>query len=251
MTQAALRHVLCAGSSRTRERIVPWRWWVATRVGIQGKIVFSFTFLLIAALAATSLLFVDQMRTALHELTAQRAIEVSQTLALASELPLAQRNVEELNRIGNDLLRNREIITIAFFDAKAKPLAIACQDFKYLSEDPSFVPHVKNNIEYMMQVREKATPGLGLYAEIMAPVRHGNPAHLAGFVVTNIAEGVQAQQLEKVMFILIVVSGLTMLVVLPLISLLVHRIFHPIRQLVSATQQIAAGDLDTRVNVNR
>src|SRR5689334_10646593 len=117
MTDVALRQVVCAGSFRTWERVVPWRWWVATRVGIQGKIVFSFTFLLIGALAATSLLFVDQMRTALYDLTSQRAIEVSQTLALASELPLAQRNVEELNRIGNDLLRNRDIITVAFFDA--------------------------------------------------------------------------------------------------------------------------------------
>jgi signal transduction histidine kinase len=252
MTQVALRQSVCAGSSRSWERIIaPWRWWIATRVGIQGKIVFAFTFLLIAALGTTSLLFVDQMRTALNDLAGQRAVEVSQTLALASELPLAQRDVTELNRIGNDLLRNRDIITVAFFDAKANPLAIACQNFTYLTDDPSFVPHVKSNIDYMMQVRHKATPGVGMYAQIMAPVRHGSPHQLAGFVVTNIAEGVQSRQLEKVMFILIVVTGLAMVIVLPLISLLVHHIFSPIRQLVSATEQIAGGDLDACVNVNR
>jgi len=256
MSQIALNPSACAAGADVRasnawDRLASWRWWLATRVGIQGKIVFAVTFLLIGAMATTSWLFARQMRSALYDLSSQRAVEVSQTLALASELPLAQRNVEELNRIGNDLLRNRDILTVAFFDAKARPLAIACQDSKYFSDDPSFVPHIKTNIEYLMQVRHKAAEGVGTYAEIMAPVRHGNPSHLAGFVVTNIAEGVQRDQVNRVVLILVVFSGLAMALVLPLVSMLVHQIFQPIRQLVSATHQIASGDLDACVNVQR
>ena len=49
----------------------------------------------------------------------------------------------------------------------------------------------------------------------------------------------------------ILIGAVSVLVSLPLVYLLVHRIFHPIRQLVDATNRIAAGDLDAQVAIHR
>src|ERR1051325_10499999 len=75
----------CALRSCTRRALLSWRTWLALRLGIQGKIVVTCTILLVCALTATSLHFVEQMRSALLALSGQRAVEVSQTLALARE----------------------------------------------------------------------------------------------------------------------------------------------------------------------
>jgi signal transduction histidine kinase len=55
----------------------------------------------------------------------------------------------------------------------------------------------------------------------------------------------------KVQIIVAVIGGLSALICVPLIYLIVHRIFHPIRTLIDATNRIAAGDLEIEVAVHR
>jgi len=58
-------------------------------------------------------------------------------------------------------------------------------------------------------------------------------------------------QLREANLFAIGFGGLTLMLCLPLGYLLVHRIFTPIRQFVTATERIAAGDLETRVAIDR
>src|SRR5262249_37988571 len=94
--------------------------------------------------------------------------------------------------------------------------------------------------------------------EIIAPVRHssaqlkpGEEPKLAGYVLTNIAEGVQEAQIQRVTVILTLVTGISMVFILTCILILVHHVFQPVRDLVAATKQISAGDLTTQVRIKR
>jgi signal transduction histidine kinase len=46
-------------------------------------------------------------------------------------------------------------------------------------------------------------------------------------------------------------AGVLVLAILPLICLLVHKFFHPVRELIDAANRIAAGDLSARISVHR
>jgi signal transduction histidine kinase len=255
---------------------------VLMRVGIQAKLVLSFMSLLIVALGGSWFLFAAETRSLMSHIMGGKAVEISQTLAMASETALRQRNYDELERIGKDLLKHRDVMTVAFFDDAGASLSIASKDLDSTS-DPNFLPDLKNNIQHLMQVRHRTSKVLGDYAEVTAPVMaypQGrtplpptaaptggtdrpslnpeplNPAppqgaRLLGYVVVKISEADQKEYVRRINVILAIVGTLVLLASLPIVSVLVHRIFMPIRQLVAATDRIAAGDLEAQVAIHR
>lgn len=234
------------------------------RVGIQGKLVLSFMLLLIAALGGSWMLFASETHSVMSNVMGAKAVEISQTLAMASETALRERKTTELQRISKDLLKNRDVMTVAFFDDTGKVMSVASKDLDSRS-DPDFLPDLKNNIQHLMQVRHRSNGALGQYAEVTAPVLTyttvQSDAHqaetkavgsrLVGYVMVNISESEQKEYVRRINVILAIVGGLVLLASLPVVSVLVHRIFTPIRQLVAATDRIAAGDLETRVAIHR
>jgi signal transduction histidine kinase len=196
----------------------------------------------------------------------QRAAEMSQTLAMASSAALARRDGEVLDRMGADLVKNRDLVTVAFFDAGSRPLAVACSRPELLRADPGLVPHVKTNEEHFMQVRHKVSPIIGEYAEVIAPVVQyadgrgvaaaltgddAARAKLVGYVQVNLCEAEQVQQLEHIRLISLGCAAVVLLVSLPIVAVLVHGILNPIRQLVGATNRLSGGDMDARVDIRR
>lgn len=235
---------------------------VLMRIGLQGKLVLSFMCLLITALAGSWWLFAAETRSMMGSLMGAKAVEISQTLAMASETAMEGRRVAELERMGRDLLKNRDVMTVAFYDSGGAVLSVASKDLD-ATGDAGFLPDLKNNIQHLMQVRHRSSPVLGDYAEVTAPVlaypagaagpgpEAQGGSRLLGYVTVNISEADQKEYVRRINVILGVVGALVLLASLPVVSVLVHRIFMPIRQLVDATDRIATGDLEARVAIDR
>lgn len=154
---------------RTWEQEVPrWRRYSA-RIGIQGKLILGFLLLLYVALAGSYIVVQQGTRSMFGKVIGQGAIEVSQTLALASENSLEVHDLPELSRIARDLLKNRDIVMIAFHDADGKPQVVSSQDPDFAAQD-GFAAKMIENTRQLMQVRNEYSPVLGNYVEVTAPV---------------------------------------------------------------------------------
>jgi signal transduction histidine kinase len=221
-------------------------------IGIHGKLIGSFMLLMLLAVGASCWVFVREAHEDTNRLLASRVSEMSQTLAMAACPELVRRDVAGLNALANRLLLNGDLLTIAFFDAAGKPLVLACRDNKDLTEDPSIVPHVRQNQAQLMRVQNRISPVIGEYAEVIAPVYDtAGRDRLVGYVQVNIPEVEPLRHIEEMRRLAVGAGVLVLLVTLPLVSLLVHGILQPIGHLVAATRQLAAGDLHTQVDIRR
>src|SRR6476619_5734385 len=106
----------------------PLRRGLLIRLGIQGQLILSFMILLVIALGASWWLFASETRSVMGNVMGAKAVEISQTLAMASETALRERNFVELGRMSKDLLKNRDVMTVAFFDDAGVSLSVASKD---------------------------------------------------------------------------------------------------------------------------
>src|SRR5689334_24098012 len=82
----------------------PWyRRWLA-RIGLQGKLIIGFTSILAVALCGSYWMFARESSAVVERLVTRQAMDVCNTLALASQTALERRDNEELSRVGIDLL---------------------------------------------------------------------------------------------------------------------------------------------------
>jgi hypothetical protein len=97
------------------EQRAPWYRRISARTGLQGKLVLSFMFLLTVSMGSALWLFLKESHTVLDRVMAEQSRAVSQTLAMASEGAIGRGDGGELNRIGRDLLRNPDLLAVAFY----------------------------------------------------------------------------------------------------------------------------------------
>ena len=76
-------------------------------------------------------------------------------------------------------------------------------------------------------------------------------SRLVGYVAVGVSPEQEQSQVQRVNYFALGIGCITVLFTLPAAYFLVHRLFLPIRQLVGATNRIAAGDLDTAVAIDR
>jgi signal transduction histidine kinase len=241
-----------------------WRRHVFMRLGLQGKLISAFMLILIVALGATCWVFVSQSNSRLEDIMGEQARQISSALALASKPSLASNEASELRAIGQDLLKSRNILFVAFLDRNGAPITLS-------SRDPDFswdtLPFRQHRTMALMQVYQETAPVLGRYAVVTAPVLNvstpsggsdplapGAPeagTKLLGYVSVGISQASEEAQIRKINYWAIMLGIAVALMSLPFSYALVHRIFLPIRQLVTATRQIATGDLDASVAVDR
>ena len=238
------------------------------RIGLQGKLIFAFMLMLTLALGSSCWLFVSHSTRRLSDIMGEQARQISYALALSSKSSVESNDVRELKQIGDDLLKSRNILFVAFLDKNAKPICLA-------SRDPDFtwahLPFLKDRTSTLMRVHEGSSPALGRYAAVTAPVLNnpvpllqgGGPsakglAHepaaatrLLGYVSVGISEANEETLVRRINYYVVGIGFIIFAVSLPFSYLLVHRIFLPIRQLVAATQRIARGDLETSVAIHR
>lgn len=228
-------------------------------VGLQGKLVLCFTFLLAVALAASCWQFISESREILSRTAAEQVNQLSRTLAMASEPPLARRDTAELQQIGAELMKNKGIVAIAFFDAAGNRLAIAAHDADLERPESDYFPNPRESSDLLGKPVTGWTRSLGGYVQMTSTVRHAAtigagtaaPGQTVGYVTVCVSQGETESRVRNVTLSVILIGAVAVLVSLPMMYLLVHRIFEPIRELVVATHRIAAGDLDAEVAVDR
>lgn len=263
-----------AETIRTWEREAPLLRRILARVGIEGKLILGFLFLMMIALVGSGWMFWSASRDNVGKLTGEQAVELSQILSMACEPALVRKDTAELNRITRDLISHRGIAAVAVFDASGNAMALSSQDPDFL-KNSDILSRLKYNLQHLMQVEHRWTESMGYFAEVTAPVLHSarggaSPAssvgargdslparekevgaRLVGYVSVSISSESERNLLKQVNWRLAIVGGLVFLLSLPLVSWLVHRIFFPIRELVEATHKIADGELDTQVAIYR
>src|SRR3954469_18512993 len=137
------------------------------RLGLQGKLISAFMLILSVALGSTCWLFVSQSNSRLEDIMGEQARQISSALALASKPSLAGNDASELRQIGQDLLKSRNILFVAFLDNAGAPIAMSSRDPDFSWES---LPFLKHRTMALMQVYQETAPVLGRYAVVTAPV---------------------------------------------------------------------------------
>lgn len=231
-------------------------------MGLQGKLIAAFMLLLTVGLEADGLLYASQTHQRLVELLGEQARQIAWGLSIASEQEVTNNKPTDLRQIGQDLLRTRNVLFVVFYDADYHPISISHRDPDY---KPTGLGRSTARPARLMQVQQGSSPLLGDYVEVLAPILGrplpgstspppgANPAgqRLVGYVDVGVSQTPEQAQLSRINILAGVIAGAVILASLPLVFLIVHRIFLPIRQLVSATDKIASGSYDTNVDVDR
>src|SRR5688572_17952952 len=225
-------------------------------MGLQGKLVLSFMTVLTVALGTSCWLFFTHNRQRLVDVTGEEAKQLSLALALGSEGEVREGRIESLRNAAQELIKSRNVLFVAFLDGDAHVVAFASRDpDSYLQRTAL----VNTDARDLMQVRRRRSPIFGNYIQVVAPAfrttpgANGEPGErrLAGYAAVGVSMAGEESQLRRTMLLVTGIGCVMLLLCWPLSHFSVHRIFQPIRELVRATRQITAGDLDACVAINR
>jgi signal transduction histidine kinase len=247
-----------------RGRNTPWFRRISVHTGLQGKLVLSFMFLLVVTLGAASIQFVNESREITEQVLGAKATTLATAVGVGAERPLVRGDLAELSAVGRKIVSAGDVVGLAFFNAAGAQLSSTWSDGDPRRLHAAVLPNPRANPADLAQVTSLEEPGIGPYLRVTVPVRAASasasasasgegtgPARVVGFVTVALSESNNAFRLEQSQVIVVLIGAVAVLVSLPLVYLLVHRIFHPIRVLVDATNRIAAGDLDGEVAVHR
>src|SRR5687768_5978233 len=159
-------------------RRAPWYRRLANRFGLQGKLVVCFMLLLSVALGASSYMFLHQSSRQLSEMIGEQGRQISSALALASKPAMTTRNRAELERIGQDLVKSRNILFVAFTDLENQTVALASRDPDFTLASREGGAGSGMNTQSLMQVRAMRSPALGEYIEVVAPILNITPGSM-------------------------------------------------------------------------
>jgi signal transduction histidine kinase len=256
-------------SRRDWSRGTPLPRQVSMRLGLQTKVILSFMPLFSVALGICLWTVARLNSERLTDLMGEQTRQLATALALSSEAPVRDACSDQLRALGAELVKSRNVAFVGFLDARAKPMALASRESGFAMEDLSTLPR---DTRLLLQVRPMKSPVLGEYIEIVAPVLATSvpsdafsdspslratmaPADggrkLVGYVAVGMSQSREQAQLRAIVYTVAGIGGIVALICLPIASILVHRIFLPIRQLVAATKKITAGDLELRVAIHR
>jgi len=225
---------------------------LSTRIGLEGKILAALMLLLTLALGSTCWVWANRINIQVTDIMGEQARQIAYTLALAAKPSLTTGDANDLRLIGRDLLKARNILFVSFYDSNGNNIALADRAAK----DPlASAPLRKADVASLMRVRLAHSPTMGDYLQVCSPVLDvsddGEGSRLIGYVSVGVSLGQEQMQVARVNFLAAAIGGIFVLASLPLAFALVHRIFWPIRQLVAATNRIAAGELNAQVAMHR
>ncbi len=221
-------------------------------VGLEGKIVVAVVALLAAALGSTCWLWASRIDPQVTKILGEQARQTAVTLSMAARPGFASGDIGVLQSMGNELLKARNILFVAFYDVSGKNIATADRESSPHGPPPSMLT---TQVSSLAQVRVGSSPLFGDYLEVCQPVlengREPKSSRLMGYVSVGISPTAEQRQVVWVNYFATGIGCVVILCFLPVAYVLVHRIFLPIRQLVRATNRISAGDLDAVVAVHR
>lgn len=232
---------------------------MAWRLGIQGKLVLSFSILIGMALSISCWIFFHESRKEVARHSEQRVVQVAHLLGMTAAEKLKTGSVPELDLVARELMKHLDVSAVAFYDVDGKALSVACRDPVIQLANPGFLALPESPTQSLMRVVDLHTPTLGDFAMVTVPVIGRESAdadyeaadRLLGYITVCLSENGEWAHLQKVQAVQILIGLLTLMCIVLLMYLLVQRIFQPIRQLVAATNRIADGDLTARVAIHR
>jgi signal transduction histidine kinase len=232
----------------------PWYFRAGARIGLEGKILIAVMMLLIISLAATSWIWVSQTQAHVAALMGEQDWQIAHTLSLASKQAMESGRTRDLIPIGNDLVKARNILFVAFYDAKGNAITASSA-----RPDPGFQPPMlqQSQLQSLSRVQYQTSLLFGDYLEVCAPVltsvgqSGAGTTKLLGYITVGVSPAQEQRQVTRVNYFATATGCIIVLLSLPIAFVLVHRIFTPIRQLVVATHKIAEGDLDAQVDIDR
>ena len=236
----------------------PWYRRASARVGLQGKLVICFMTLLLLALGGSYSLFLKETRSTIWHSNCERAVNVAQSLALAATTPLEKNDEREMIRICKDFVKNDDIVGVAFSSPAGGLISYACQDPDSRPGDLGL--GMMFGPRDLLQPRRVQSKVLGVVASVTAPVLRYTPPEtpgappqtkLVGYITISLSDRDEEEAMARVYTILALVGCVVLLLTFPVVYGIVYRIFQPIRQLVTATERIAEGDLDAKVAIDR
>src|SRR5437867_11506403 len=98
-----------SSSSKVPLRHSAWKQFLA-EIGLQGKLILAFSLLLMIGLSTSSWMFVKKSRETLEDILGEQARQISQTLAMAAASPYGGYDSEELQRLGREVVKGRELV---------------------------------------------------------------------------------------------------------------------------------------------
>jgi diguanylate cyclase (GGDEF)-like protein len=207
--------------------------------------------LLTVGLEVDGILYASQTSRRLVSLLGEQARQIAWGLSMSSQDSMATGQATALQQLGQDLLRTRNVVFVVFYDKDYIPITFS-------HRDPDFKPgplrFENSRPAALTQVREASSPVLGDYVQVLSPIvaRSTSSGHrLLGYVSVGVSQAPEQAQFSRINILAGVIAALVLLASLPLVYIIIDRIFRPIRQLVVATNKIAAGSLDTQVPVDR
>jgi signal transduction histidine kinase len=238
-------------------RRVPWYVRLRAKTSFEAKLVMSFTAILCAMLTMTSLLLGREMRNWMSSVMSDQTAEMATALASSSERALRVGDWTELKRRAGELVSNRNILYVGYFDSEWHLRAIAGRDMEFA------LSNIAVNPRPVTQVRQKTSSAFGNYSEAIAP--SFTSAHLSGssetidpparlllgYVVIGMSQNSAEAAVERGYMLAAFGGSMLVLLAVPLALLMVHHIAGPIRRLVRTTQKVAAGDLAARARIHR
>ena len=235
----------------------PRRRWLSLGVSLQGRLTVAFTLLLTLALASSCWLFATRSGAQLDGMLAEQARLVAYTLSIAAEPPMAAGHRRELATTGRDLLRTRNVLYVAFLDARGSPIELAN---RYVDFGWANVAAVDPAATELYVVHPPPHPTFGEHVDVYAPVytdpphvpgRRTPPRQRLGTVVVGVSLDRERADLQWVTWAVAGIGGVTVLAMMPLVYALVYGMFKPIRRLVDATRKMAAGRDDFHLDADR
>jgi signal transduction histidine kinase len=236
-----------SNSSSPRARIARFD----ARLGLETKCIIAVMMLLTASIGATSWLWLSRIDQQVTAMMGEQARQNAYTLSMASRDAISTNDVAALNLMGAALLKTRNVLFIAFYDDAGKNITLASRG-SIPKSDLAFLARV--DVASLTRVHRETAAPFGDYLEVSQPVlslQYAGKSRLVGYVAVGISLSQEQTQLHRANYFALGIGCVTVLLTLPAAYLLVHRLFLPIRQLVAATNRIAAGDLDTAVAIDR
>ena len=220
------------------------------RNGLQAKLILTFIGLVSLSLACSCWLFATQSGQQITDSMSDQARQTAFTLSLASAPAYIHKSRADLAQIGTQLLTTRNILYVAFYDDKQRPVSLANRYSSFTWKDVS--PITKGGEMTPVAYPESQNP-FGEHIDVFAPIKaKTDPASpTLGYVVIGVSLDDAESVMSNVNLLVMGIGVAVLLMSLPIAYALVHGIFAPIRQLVEATQYMAGGRMDIKLDIER
>jgi signal transduction histidine kinase len=214
---------------------------------MQLKSVLALAVIVIGVAAAGGWLYLSTTAAWLSSNDRVQATRLLQSLAMAAQHDLRDRQVKSLQQLASDFVTNDGVRFVAILDAEGKTVVSAsagCEPAQW---------HAL--VAMPVTVSETSQPNadtMTLARPILVRDSSGERGELIGAARMVIDTSASASNLARNQRLIWMIAGLIVAFAIPLGYLLVWRVLvQPIRRLVGATRRVAAGDLAARSGLRR